>query len=92
MELIIIIASLSSYGFLWVNSTPTIMLRVYLKNKIGWTNPLIDEFLNCCLCTSFWVGLVGTYILTSSIILAIILAPIISVLGGMIDGNWKVRL
>jgi hypothetical protein len=92
MELFILIASLSSYGFLWVNSTPTIMLRVYLKNKIKWTNPLIDEFLTCVLCTSFWIGLVGTFILTSSIICAILFAPIISIVGGLIDGYWKVRL
>jgi hypothetical protein len=55
-------------GVLWINAEPTIRLREWLyknKNKEVWHWRLI----NCCLCISFWIGLIATgNILTACII------------------------
>jgi hypothetical protein len=64
IELIVTILGLASIGVLWVNSEPTIWLRETVYKKIygcsGWYDRWHYRLLTCCLCSSFWIGLIFT--------------------------------
>ena len=65
------IIAIACIGVLWINSEPTIRLRQLYKTD-DWFNRLI----NCCLCSTFWIGLIITQ--------SIYIAAISSVLGELL--------
>jgi hypothetical protein len=65
------IIAIACIGVLWINSEPTIRLRGLYKRD-DWFNRLI----NCCLCSTFWIGLIITQ--------SIYVAAISSVLGELL--------
>jgi hypothetical protein len=65
------IIAIACIGVLWINSEPTIRLRQLYKRD-DWFNRLI----NCCLCSTFWIGLIITQ--------SIYVAAISSVLGELL--------
>lgn len=88
--LILSILSSSCWGFLFVNSTPFIIAKLWLKSKIK-LHYLIEELIDCVLCSSFWIGLFIVSFATSSLIYGLMAAPIVSILAGYIEGYWKMK-
>jgi predicted small integral membrane protein len=70
---IVTIIGLACVGVLWINAEPMIRLRESIYRKIygckGWGDKWHYRLLSCCLCSSFWIGLlVTTNILYAAII------------------------
>ena len=66
--MILQILGLSCIGVLWINSEPTIRLRMLYKK-----DDLFSRLINCCMCSTFWIALVcsqSLYIAAVSSILA----------------------
>jgi hypothetical protein len=70
-ELTLKLIGLSCIGVLWINSEPTTKLRHWIYKS--YTDNWHWRLINCCLCVSFWIGLIGTGDL--------LYAAIVSVLG-----------
>jgi hypothetical protein len=81
MEKLIWIISWSCVGVLWVNSEPTIRFRNWIYKMIykykGFEDKWHWRLLNCCLCSSFWIGLFGTG--------DILLAALVSVIAELLN-------
>ena len=80
MEILIKILGLGALSFLFVTSTPTIMIRIWLFNKIYkgkyYESSLLWKLVTCCKCSSFWIGLIFTQ--------DIFIASLVSVIGELI--------
>ncbi len=80
IEILIKIFGLAALSFLFVTSTPTIMIRIWLFNKIYggkyYEGNLIWKLVTCTLCSGFWIGLIFTQ--------DILIASIVSVISEMI--------
>ena len=80
MEILIKILGLGALSFLFVTSTPTTMLRIWLFNKIYkgkyYEGNLIWKLITCSLCSGFWIGLIFTG--------DILIASLVSVIAEMI--------
>jgi len=66
--MILQILGLSCIGVLWINSEPTIRLRMLYKR-----DDLFSRLINCCMCSTFWISLIVSqdlYIASISSILA----------------------
>jgi hypothetical protein len=50
--MILQILGLSCLGVLWINSEPTIRLRLLYKK-----DDLFSRLINCCMCSTFWIAL-----------------------------------
>jgi hypothetical protein len=80
MELIIKIIGLACLGVLWINAEPIIKLKRWIYRSIYSCSRFDHKWhwklITCCMCSSFWIGLVVTGDL--------IVASIVSVLGELI--------
>ncbi len=57
------ILGIACVGVLWINSEPTIRLRSLYK-----TEDWFFRLINCCMCSTFWIGLALSFdIYTASI-------------------------
>lgn len=91
-SLIFSILALSSLSWLWMYSTPTTLLREYLRLHIPFLNyPLVYELMECLTCTTFWVTFVTLYMFNYSFTIAVGSAGIASLLITILDGNIKFK-
>ncbi len=91
--LIFYIVGLSAISWLWIYSTPTILLREKLKQYKPFKYPLITQLIECLTCSTFWITyfslvFVGHY----GIVVSLLSAGIASLLITILDGNIKTKL
>jgi len=73
---LITIFGLASMTVLWVTSHPTNVLRNKIYKGVykckDFTNLWHWRLINCCLCTGFWLGLIGTWDIYLAAIISVV--------------------
>ena len=93
IDLLFFIIALSSFGWLWIYSTPTLLLKNALKSKIKLlNNNYVSELMDCLTCSTFWITLIGLLILTYPIYISIFGGAIASVFITLIDSYIKFKI
>jgi len=72
---IIKLIGIASMGFLFVASEPMILIKTWFFTQVykgDYTRLMIWRLLNCCLCSSFWIGFAITQDILSASIISVI--------------------
>jgi hypothetical protein len=76
---------IAAMGFLFVASEPMILIKTWFFTQVykgDYTKLMIWRLLNCCLCSSFWIGFVITQDILSASIIAVVAELIYRKLSG----------
>jgi hypothetical protein len=76
---------IAAMGFLFVAAEPAILIKTWMFQIIykgDYTKLMIWRLLNCCLCSSFWLGFAITQDILSASIIAVISEMIYRKLSG----------
>lgn len=85
MTEIIKLLGISAMSFLFVAAEPMILIKTWFFNAIykgDYTKLMIWRLLNCCLCSSFWIGFAITHDILSASIISVISEMIYRKLSG----------
>lgn len=92
-KLIFDIIALSCISWLFIYSTPSIVLKTYLKSKIKLlNNDYVSELMDCLTCSSFWITFFGLFLLDNQIFICVGGAAIASVFITFLDGYIKFKI
>ena len=89
-NLIYQIIGFASVSWIWTYSTPTNLLKTWLFTYI--TNKYIVELMQCLMCSTLWITLIGLILTGSTLLTAFLGACIASLLITFIDGHIKFKL